>query len=546
MQNKDKRTPTKRPPKVTQIYTNTEELIKLMNKYKTTDKTTLNKLILERDEKEDQDKMKYLMRNANWRQVYTQATDEITTRNEFKQHNYYEQFMQITNDRNQKMMSIEDTSQFLQDWCKEQGIPYHNLLTEIYAVLNMTHPKRNTLYLQGASNAGKTFLLTGIFPFKDLIGSHITSKEFPFQECIQRPVILINELTLTTQQETELYKNILGGEPTMINIKNKKAELLERKPVFITSNNPIWQFVSNESQPLRNRMYIHLHLRQSNVAHRYSKKGIPNFRFFQSVFKTIQEILDFFNIPPNETVTDSSTIEVIQAYSNQDLTSTNFNEIFDEDMKEEEDTTINESDQSVSILSVQPPPTKKPKLEMDPPTTEKEQPPTTDKQTQTEQTQTKETTTQTQTTQTINRPVQTVQPYDPKEDNKQNKYYGPRIERLARYSDDDEPNNNQDQDSLRAQGYEEMNMPTDSEDGNNTSNMVVHLSPIRSPSPAPPQTPTNSPVAGPSTSTPNRRPTSPPPSLRRRRRPHASRLRLNLFQQDTTDSDSSVNLFDQL
>ena len=190
LQNRDKKTPTKRPPKMTQIYTNTEELIQLMNKYKTTDKTTLNKLILERDEKEDQEKMKYLMRNANWRQVYTQATDEIITRNDFKQHNYFEQFMQITNDRNQKMMSIDDTARFLQDWCKEQGIPYHTLLTEMYAVLNMTHPKRNTLYLQGASNAGKTFLLTGIFPFKDLVGSHITSKEFPFQECIQRPVIL--------------------------------------------------------------------------------------------------------------------------------------------------------------------------------------------------------------------------------------------------------------------------------------------------------------------------------------------------------------------
>ena len=333
----------------------------------------------------------------------------------------------------------------------------------------------------------------------------------------------------------------------MINIKNKKAELLERKPVFITSNNPIWQFVSNESQPLRNRMYIHLHLRQSNVAHNYSKKGIPNFRFFQSVFKTIQEILDFFNIPPNETVTDSSTIEVIEAYSNKDLTSTNFNEVFEEEMEEGDDnTTLNDTDQSVSILSVQPPPKKRPRNNMDQPPTENQPPKTADHQTQTEETETKETTTQTEQTEKVNRPVQTVHPYNAKEDNKENKYYAPRIERLARYTDDEKENNNQKQDSMIAQGYQEMTMPNDSQDGNNTSNMVVHLSPIRSPSPAPPETPTNSPVAGPSTSTPNRRTTSPPPSLRRRRRPHSSRLRLNLFQRDTTDSDSSVNLFDQL
>ena len=330
---KKRQAPAQRPPKVTQMYTNTEELIVLMNKYKTTDKTTLNKLIMDRDDKQDQEKMKYLMRNANWRQVYQQATDEVTTRNDHTQHNYYEQFMQITNDRGQKMMSVQETANFLHNWCKEQRIPYHTLLIEMYAVLNMTHPKRNTLYLQGASNAGKTFLLNGIFPFKDLVGSHITSKEFPFQECVQRPVILINELTLSTQQECELYKNILGGEPTMVNIKNKKGELMERKPVFITSNNPIWQFVSNESQPLRNRMYIHLHLRQSTVANAYSKKGNPNFRFFQETFKTISEILDFFNIPPNETVTEASTIEVIKAYSNKDLTATNFNEVLEGDME---------------------------------------------------------------------------------------------------------------------------------------------------------------------------------------------------------------------
>ena len=141
------------------------------------------------------------MRNPNWRQVYQQATDEIKTKNEHKRYNYYEQFMAITNDRGITMMSQEDTKTFLQKWCAEQKIPFITFMMELYATLTMTHPKRNILYLQGASNAGKTFVLTGLFPFKDLVGSHITSKEFPFHECVQRPVILINELTLATQQE---------------------------------------------------------------------------------------------------------------------------------------------------------------------------------------------------------------------------------------------------------------------------------------------------------------------------------------------------------
>ena len=70
-----------------------------MNKYQTTDKTTLNKLILDREDKEDAEKMKILMRIPNWRQVYQQATDEIKTKNDHRRYNYYEQFMAITNDR---------------------------------------------------------------------------------------------------------------------------------------------------------------------------------------------------------------------------------------------------------------------------------------------------------------------------------------------------------------------------------------------------------------------------------------------------------------
>lgn len=70
-----------------------------------------------------------------------------------------------------------------------------------------------------------------ILPQKDKVGSHITSKEFAFQECTKKSVILINELTLANQSEAELYKNILGGESTYINVKGKPAELLERKPV---------------------------------------------------------------------------------------------------------------------------------------------------------------------------------------------------------------------------------------------------------------------------------------------------------------------------
>ena len=118
------------------------------------------------------------------------------------------------------------------------------------------------------------------------------------------------------------------------------GELMDRKPVFITSNTPIWTFVCNEAQPLGNRMYSHMYLETSSTAQQYNKKGTPNFRYFQTVFRTTEMILSFFSIPLNDNITDPTTLEVIQAYANTDLTGSNIEEMFKEEMTEETPKTI--------------------------------------------------------------------------------------------------------------------------------------------------------------------------------------------------------------
>ena len=101
------------------------------------------------------------------------------------------------------MLDLGQTESYYINWCHEQGIQPAQLLLELYSSLRMCNPKKNTLYLQGRSNAGNTYLLTGIVPFKETAGSHITSKDFPFMECVTKSIILINELTLANQQEEE-------------------------------------------------------------------------------------------------------------------------------------------------------------------------------------------------------------------------------------------------------------------------------------------------------------------------------------------------------
>ena len=171
---------------------------------------------------------------------------------------------------------------------------------EVYSILRMYHPKKNTLYLQGTSNAGKTYVLESLVPHKDKVGQHITSRDFCFQECINKPVIMINEITLQNQTESEQYKNILGGEPTYINLKNRNAELLYRKPVFFTSNLPIWRFVSNDRQPLINRMFAHMNLTASQVIKKYTAHGVPSTQFWRTAFQNISELEEALQTPKNE------------------------------------------------------------------------------------------------------------------------------------------------------------------------------------------------------------------------------------------------------
>lgn len=312
-----------RQRKKPQMYNDIENLLKLMTKYNTSEKNQLITNIHKHPKNdEDKDTITNLIRANTWNIVYKRSQEEFIHQSinpEFS--NYYTLFMEHISQEpsDSPQMSVTQTAQFVEEWCKEQGIKHGELVLEIYNTLRMYHPKKNTFYLQGQSNAGKTYLLHMVLPQKDKVGSHISSRDFPFQECPTKPVILINELTLASQAESELYKNILGGEPTYVNIKNKPATLLHRRPVFLTSNEPIYRFVTNEKVPLLNRMLHHMHLTTSNIIKKYTTKGIPSPGYLAKSFRNIEQVHIALNIPEDETFLDHS--EAILANLSKDLLS---------------------------------------------------------------------------------------------------------------------------------------------------------------------------------------------------------------------------------
>lgn len=119
---------------------------------------------------------------------------------------------------------------------------------------------------------------SGVVPYPEYAGSVINSKEFPFDVCVEKPLILVNELTIATPDMSEQFKNVLGGEPTTVNVKKHHPQLMQRKPVLLTSNLPIWRFVTNDMRPLKNRMFRYPGLKKSKALEK-SKKKAPNFGY---------------------------------------------------------------------------------------------------------------------------------------------------------------------------------------------------------------------------------------------------------------------------
>lgn len=141
------------------MFTDIENLLKLMTTYNTSEKNQLITNIHKSNTEEDKTTMTYLIRSNTWNIVYKRAQEEFIHHSINPEYsNYYTLFMNHISQQpsDSPQMTIPQTANFIKDWCTEQGIPQGQFILEIYSILKMFHPKKNTLYLQGQSNAGKT------------------------------------------------------------------------------------------------------------------------------------------------------------------------------------------------------------------------------------------------------------------------------------------------------------------------------------------------------------------------------------------------------
>ncbi len=153
-----------------------------------------------------------------------------------------------------------DTITLLQEWCSEQKICFMKFIFHVYVVLNKLDPKINCLALTGGSNAGKSFWMTSLYPTDiDKVGIVGKSETFMWQDCVDKPIIVMEEALLTTQI-VETFKVIAGGQDTKVDVKSQPSKVLKRTPVLVASNHSLWRIAHGQEGALRNRCFIYSNL----------------------------------------------------------------------------------------------------------------------------------------------------------------------------------------------------------------------------------------------------------------------------------------------
>ena len=149
------------------------------------------------------------------------------------------------------------------DWDQKE------FLEDLRDVLYKRKTKVNTFCIQGVSNAGKTYLLSGLRHIARYYGEiHAgDSNAFQFQNAINTNLIVIDEPCFTIES-LEVAKLVLSGEDTHVKIKGKQDAMLYRTPVLITTNHPVYKWNASEKETILNRMKI-----------RYAKKPCPKLKF---------------------------------------------------------------------------------------------------------------------------------------------------------------------------------------------------------------------------------------------------------------------------
>ena len=163
------------------------------------------------------------------------------------------------------MMTPEQTLALFNAWCDEQNVNARALAWIIIACLQARIYKKIGVYLQGASNSGKTYWTSTLFhPLNKLVGKMTTGGRFCLQDCGKKRIIVGEEVGIAADNVDRL-KELMSGEVTTFERKMKSPGTCKANLVLLNSNNLPFANVPGEKQALENRMFLFRNLKKSKI-----------------------------------------------------------------------------------------------------------------------------------------------------------------------------------------------------------------------------------------------------------------------------------------
>lgn len=113
----------------------------------------------------------------------------------------------------------------------------------LYNIVEMKNAKKNSMFIYGRANCGKTWFLDCLSAFYINVGhikNFVRSQNFPFQEAPNRRLLVWNEPSIMPSA-FDTVKMICSGDPCPAAVKHEGDCTITRTPLIFTSNVQIFQ-----------------------------------------------------------------------------------------------------------------------------------------------------------------------------------------------------------------------------------------------------------------------------------------------------------------
>jgi len=141
-----------------------------------------------------------------------------------------------------------------------QNIPQDQLLWEIAAIVDKFILKTNTLIVIVSSSAGKARMINNplviLARFVGRISNSNASSAFAWMYCVNVRLVFIDE-ALMAPDAIEKFKNVAGGDNTLIGVNHKASMTIAHTPLIFTANRPLWEGVKDQATAIHNRSFCH-------------------------------------------------------------------------------------------------------------------------------------------------------------------------------------------------------------------------------------------------------------------------------------------------